>query len=531
MNNCLYNMYTCMCVCVLKLVGSHQISPSPPPQAQPTPSSPMFKKTRIALLEEDNSVIEVLPGSSLKEDQQNLTTASQEFPSSPPSSPPPPEQPARRDSQSNHSVPSLPPAPYSPASSCTHLSITRANIDPLFRPPSPPPQIPPHLKDLQVSPAASTETFRADFETQDGSNLLPSGNDDDPIISGEFVLIRQTIDDTNSPKVKQDTEMMIPVPLHATACLGDGPLIGPGVCRVTTECRQQTLLDGHFKLRRSGANRSRAERRVRKKTEEEEGSEMVPPEPPQRTTSLRSSTSTLASIATLRPQRSAQSPTTSFKELLSVPLYVANPLAEQPIIDPFSVPPCITSQSLNFTSSVNNNLPLTPIPEMSQEFSLRSSIASTAATGPIGSSNGSISRSVNRWTRETQPVPIRPPSSLRSSLETNGLDLLTEINQARYPNSPSSFGSSSLNEFLRLEEQESISDELEKQLMEGLEGDRSLVEAVIGDMRTVEEGEEGVDTSSLSRSLGPSILLGGGTDSISMLSSTSIEKSTDAQQH
>lgn len=231
-------------------------------------------------------------------------------------------------------------------------------------------------------------------------------------------------------------------------------------------------------------------------------------------------------VATLRPQRSARSPTTSFEELRSVPLYVANPLAVQPMTDPFSVPLCITSQSLNFTSSANNNLPLTPIPEMSQEFSLRSSLASTAATGPIDSSNGSLSRSVNRWTRETQPIPIRPPNSLRSSLENNPLDLLTEINQARGPTSPSSLGSSSLNEFLRLEEQESISDELEKQLMEGQEGDRSLVESVIGGMRTLEEGEEETDATSLSRSLGPSVLLGGGTDSMLMFSSTSIEPTT-----
>ncbi|VUZ43140.1 unnamed protein product, partial [Hymenolepis diminuta] len=238
-----------------------------------------------------------------------------------------------------------------------------------------------------------------------------------------------------------------------------------------------------------------------------------------------------AGDATLRPQRSARSPTTSFEELRPVPLFVANPLAVQPMTDPFSVPLCITSQSLNFTSSANNNLPLTPIPEMSQEFSLRSSLASTAATGPIDSSNGSLSRSVNRWTHETQPIPIRPPSSLRSSLENNPLDLLTEINQARGPTSPSSPGSSSLNEFLRLEEQESISDELEKQLMEGQEGDRSLVESVIGGMRTLEEGEEETDATSLSRSLGPSILLGGGTDSMLMFSSTSIEPTTDTQQH
>ncbi|KAM3186728.1 hypothetical protein ACTXT7_003750 [Hymenolepis weldensis] len=488
----------------------------------------MLKKTRIALLEEDNNLIEVLPGSPLKQDQQKLATTFKEFSPPPPPSSLPPEPPVGVDNPLQHSVPYLPPAPHSPPSLYTHLSITRSNIDPFFRPPSPPPQVPPHLKELQVSPAASTETFRADFETQEGSSLLSNVNDNDPIISGEFVLIRQTIDDSNSPKVKQDTQMMIPVPLHATTCLGDGPLIGPGVCRVTTECRQQTLLDGHFRLRRSGANPSRHERLVRIRTDEEERSEMVPPEPPQRTTSLRSSTSTLASIgerATLRPQRSARSPTTSFEELRPVPLYVANPLAVQPMTDPFSVPLCITSQSLNFTSSANNNLPLTPILEMSQEFSLRSSLASTAATGPIDSSNGSLSRSVSRWTRETQPIPIRPPSSLRSSLENNPLDLLTEINQARGPTSPSSLGSSSLNEFLRLEEQESISDELEKQLMEGQEGDRSLVESVIGGMRTLEQGEEETDATSLSRSLGPSILLGGGTDSM-MLSTTSIETTT-----
>lgn len=108
-----------------------------------------------------------------------------------------------------------------------------------------------------------------------------------------------------------------------------------------------------------------------------------------------------------------------------------------------------------------------------------------------------------------------PSSSLRSSLENNLLDQLVE-NQAKEGfTSPSSLGSASLNEFLRLEEQESLTDDLEKQLMEGQEGDRSLVESVVEGMQNVEEGE---GETSLSRSLGPSFLMG--TDSASMLSSS-----------
>lgn len=216
----------------------------------------------------------------------------------------------------------------------------------------------------------------------------------------------------------------------------------------------------------------------------------------------------VAQTATLKPRQSAQSPTTSREELRAVPLYVANPLVDNPVIDPFTEP-YVISRSFNFTST-NNNLPLTPIPELS-EFSLQSSVAA--------SSNGSLPCSTTKWLFDvspTRPIPIRPPSSLRSSLEKNPLDLLADTNQAKGLATPSSFGSSSLNEFLRLEEQESVIDEFEMQLMEGQEGDRSLVESVIGEMRNIEEEGE---TTSLSRSLGPSIHLDG-TDSLSRLSSS-----------
>ncbi|KAM7538707.1 hypothetical protein Aperf_G00000048257 [Anoplocephala perfoliata] len=477
-------------LCVSILVDSRNIQP-------PT----IHEKTKITL-EEDERLLEDRPVSSPK--LQHL--AFQEFS--------PPQPPVRIESQfrhrQQHSASSPPPrgaSLSSPSSSFTHLSITRATLDPLLRSPSPPPQVPPHLTDLQVSPTASTETFRADFETQEGSTILSNTGDNDPVISGEFVLIRQTIDDSNTPRVKQDTQMMVPVPLHATASLGEGPLIGPGFCRVTTESRQQAMLDGHFRLRRSGANPSRHEKRALAGSEGESTNEPLAPEPPQRTTSLRSSTSTLASIgeATLKPQQSAQSPTTSSEELS---LYVANPLVDNPVVDPFTGP-YMVSQSYNFTST-NNNLPLTPIPEMS-EFSLQSSLAA--------SSNGSLPRPTTKRIHDispTRPIPSRPSSWLRSSLENNPLDLLAETNQTKGMATPSSLGSSSLNEFLRLEEQESASDELEKQLMEGQEGDRSLVESVIGGMRNVEEEGE---TTSLSRSLGPSIHFGG-TDSLSMLSSS-----------
>lgn len=171
-------------------------------------------------------------------------------------------------------------------SSSTHLSITRPilekSLDCLL-----PPHVPPHLTEMHISPPESTKTFRADFTTEEGSTILLDAPTDS-IISGEFVLIRQMIDDSNTPRVKQDTKMMVPVPLHATASLGQGPLIGPGQCHVTTESRQQAFLDGHFRLRRSAASSRRQEKKV---------VEQSPPEPPRRTTSLRSgSTSTLASL-------------------------------------------------------------------------------------------------------------------------------------------------------------------------------------------------------------------------------------------
>uniref|UniRef100_A0A5K3FVH9 Zinc finger protein n=1 Tax=Mesocestoides corti TaxID=53468 RepID=A0A5K3FVH9_MESCO len=225
-------------------------------------------------------------------------------------------------------------------------------------------------------------------------------------------------------------------------------------------------------------------------------------------------------------------------DLHTVPLYVANPLMNSGVADPF--PEAYLEGFANQLSNyLNSSVPLTPIPEVS-EFSLRSSVASTApfggsSGGAIGSSNGSLPLSVGaRRLRDTSPnAPIVPPVtySLRSSLESSPRELFTSPHKVEGygdedggllidrqakggPTGPSSVGSSSLNEFLRLEEQESLSEDLEKQMMEGQEGDMSLVESVVGGMRNVEEGE----TSSISRSLGPSSILV--TDSVSILSSS-----------
>lgn len=224
----------------------------------------------------------------------------------------------------------------------------------------------------------------------------------------------------------------------------------------------------------------------------------------------------------LRPRQSSHSPIPAASspedsQLQSIPLYVANPLVESPVVDSY-IESYLVSSSLPLSFSfTTNNLPLTPIPEAS-EFSLRSSFASTVATGPIGSSNGSIPRSTGRRIRDISSAQLTPlpPNSLRSSLENNPFDQLVENQMKGGFTGPSSLGSSSLNEFLRLEEQESLTDDLEKQLMEGQGDDRSLVESVVEGMRNVEEGEG--ETTSLSRSLGPSILMG--TDSTSMLSSS-----------
>ncbi|VDM30926.1 unnamed protein product [Hydatigera taeniaeformis] len=426
----------------------------------------------------------------------------------------PPTPPERTHSQFRHyySPVQLGASPSPSLPSSTHLSITRAIFEKPLDCPLPP-HVPPHLTGMEISPPASTKTFRADFTTEEGSSILPAAPTDS-IISGEFVLIRQMIDDSNTPRVKQDTKMMVPVPLHATASLGQGPLIGPGKCRVTTESRQQAFLDGHFRLRRSATNSRRKEPKG--------AMDQSPPEPPKRTTSLRSgSTSTLASLVPQGPRQSSCSPipaasSSEDSQLRTVPLYVANPLVDSSMVDSY-IEPYLVSSSLPLSFPFTNNLPLTPIPE-SSEFSLRSSFASTAATGPVGSSNGSIPRSIARRIRDVspaQPMPL-PPSSLRSSLENNLLDQLVENQTKGGFTSPSSVGSSSLNEFLRLEEQESLTDDLEKQLLEGQEGDRSLVESVVEGMRNVEEGEG--ESTSLSRSLGPSILIG--TDSASMLSSS-----------
>ena len=216
----------------------------------------------------------------------------------PPALTPPPVPPVRRESYSQRYASSTPglaaASTSSSSSSSTHISFTRKITRGAATPEALPlpSRIPPRLTQVEVSPATSMETFRADLATREGSILLPSTDSDlyDPLISGEFVLVRQTIDDSNAPRVQEDTEMVIPVPLHGTSGI-PAPLIGPGVCRVTTESRQQALLDGHFRLRRAPINPNR-----RKLSNEPEV--MTPPEPPKRTTSLlhSGSSSTLASI-------------------------------------------------------------------------------------------------------------------------------------------------------------------------------------------------------------------------------------------
>lgn len=218
----------------------------------------------------------------------------------------------------------------------------------------------------------------------------------------------------------------------------------------------------------------------------------------------------LSQTAAPKPRQSCRSPiprSESPEVQRSVGLYVANPLAtsESSYTSPLSA-------SFPFNIATTTGQPLTPIPEAS-EFSLRSSFASTAATGPADSSFGSIPRSVSRRIPATSPSTLLPENTSLDQLLSESL-----MKGSGGPTSPSSFGSSSLNEFLRLEEQESFTDDLERQLMEGQEGDRSLVESVVGGMRNVEEAE--TETMSLSRSLGPSIVLG--TDSMaSMMSSSS----------
>uniref|UniRef100_A0A5K3FWK2 ZU5 domain-containing protein n=1 Tax=Mesocestoides corti TaxID=53468 RepID=A0A5K3FWK2_MESCO len=189
---------------------------------------------------------------------------------------------------------------HRPHETFTHLSFTRSACPNQSLPPTGhfTPKIPSHVTGVEVTSAGGTQTYRADLETREGSVI---STDTDPIISGEFVLTRQAFDDSNTPRVQQDTEMVIPVPLHETGRLNAHHLIGPGVCRVTTESRQQVVLGGHYRLRRSSLNRRRHERPVEEAAEVAE--EDQPPEPPKRTTSLRSgSSSTLGSIGEKKKQ-------------------------------------------------------------------------------------------------------------------------------------------------------------------------------------------------------------------------------------
>lgn len=197
----------------------------------------------------------------------------------------------------------------------------------------------------------------------------------------------------------------------------------------------------------------------------------------------------------------------------TVPLYIANPAFNNEGATAFfssssSSPPRMPAPF--FTPS---NVPLTPIPEVT-EISLRSSIDTYA-------SNGSLPLSINANRLPTRLSLENSPRDSNGGLHRSGEYQLPKTGG---PQSPSSAGSASLNEFLRLEEQESIGiDDFERQLMEGQEGDQSLVESVVEGMREGEAGvlDDGDDVddvtmTSFSRSLGPSGILVTGSGSISM---------------
>ncbi|BHF75266.1 Ankyrin-2 [Sparganum proliferum] len=188
-----------------------------------------------------------------------------------------------------------------------HLSLTRPTgafpynqpigmmeLDDVFPPSSPIPG------EFNVSCSTSaTTTYRADLKTQQdqtvdsraaqGASYISTASSGGPLISGEFVLVRQGFDDGPAPLVREKADFVVPIPLTrgAAAPSVGAPhpqqLVGPGTCKITAQLRKQALLDGHFRLCRSRSARGAGPRvRDAQDTEEDE----LPPEPPRRTTSL-----------------------------------------------------------------------------------------------------------------------------------------------------------------------------------------------------------------------------------------------------
>ncbi|KAL7057529.1 hypothetical protein AAHC03_016886 [Spirometra sp. Aus1] len=188
-----------------------------------------------------------------------------------------------------------------------HLSLTRPTgafpynqpiggleLDDVFPPSAPLPG------EFNVSCSTSaTTTYRADLKTQQdrtvdsraaqGASYISTASSGGPLISGEFVLVRQGFDDGPAPLVREKADFVVPIPLTrgAAAPSVGAPhpqqLVGPGTCKITAQLRKQALLDGHFRLCRSRSARGAGPRvRDAQDTEEDE----LPPEPPRRTTSL-----------------------------------------------------------------------------------------------------------------------------------------------------------------------------------------------------------------------------------------------------
>lgn len=93
------------------------------------------------------------------------------------------------------------------------------------------------------------------------------------------MLVRQGFDTGVAPTVREETELSLPIPLYGM--VKGQRLVGPGVCRINSQSRQQVILEGNFRLHRSRTAP------VRKVATHFEKVEELAPEPPRRTTSLR----------------------------------------------------------------------------------------------------------------------------------------------------------------------------------------------------------------------------------------------------
>ncbi|VDL97209.1 unnamed protein product [Schistocephalus solidus] len=146
---------------------------------------------------------------------------------------------------------------------------------------------------------SATTTYRADLKTEQdrtmdaratqAASYISMASSDGPLISGEFVLVRQGFDDGPAPVVREKADFVVPIPLTRGAAFPSAgttqprQLVGPGTCQITAQLRRQALLDGHFQLCRSRSAKGACPRNHDvQATEEHE----LPPEPPRRTTSL-----------------------------------------------------------------------------------------------------------------------------------------------------------------------------------------------------------------------------------------------------